>query len=290
MRTENEIKALSLLEKQKLVIELRQVKTGDKAYPNAKAIITLITEDKKWKEPEPVAVRNIADHAVTVDEKSIAAGEESKVYPWQQAVLARFLEVIEEGKKAAALLLATLLLLFGVKASAQSQIVAAGDKSGYYVVQVNDLGGGTANIIAGMVTNYDAPTIITNAQIAPVTLVSNGVTYFSTVTNNTYVTNYPGVVAITKWTDFTLTVSAAMQAGTTNVNLSSGWDYSDNLLNWQTNKWLTPLTLAGTGQNTTNLDVTGAIGGYIRFRPPANLATAPITNISARVQFKFPRN
>ena len=102
MRTETEIKALPLEERQKLVIELRNVKTGDKAYSNAKAIITLITEGKGWKEPATVEVKNIADHEVNVDGVVLAAGATGNVFRWQYFALARFLE---PGEKLAAELL-----------------------------------------------------------------------------------------------------------------------------------------------------------------------------------------
>lgn len=95
MRTENEIKVLPLEELQKLVIELRAVATGDKGYPNAKAIIAFITGLKKWKEPETIEVKNIAGHPVTADNVTIAKDASAKIYRWQYLALARFLEVEE---------------------------------------------------------------------------------------------------------------------------------------------------------------------------------------------------
>ncbi|MDR3459554.1 MAG: hypothetical protein P4N60_19160 [Verrucomicrobiae bacterium] len=288
MRTESEIKALPLEDKQKLVIELRSVKTGDKAYANAKAIITLITDDKKWKEPVMVEVKNIADHDVSVDGNTIAKYATGKVFPWQLAALARFLE---EVKGSAALIIAALLLVFGSGVTrAQTQTVLAGDKSGYYVVQVADQSGGAVGIPALLNTNYNAATITTNQTVVPSWGYTNGVPYNTPATNYTYVTNYAGVVPITKWSDFTLTVGCAAQ-GTTNITIPSGWDYSSDMVTWQTNKWLTPVTCYSGGLNTTNLDVTGVSGGYIRFGGLQNSADAGyLTNPIARVTFKFPRN
>jgi len=92
MKSETELKNLPPEERQKIVIELQQVKTGDKAYANAKAIIDLIENSKGYEKPDKLRVKNISGHAVTVDDVVIAPDATGSVYTWQYHALARFLQ------------------------------------------------------------------------------------------------------------------------------------------------------------------------------------------------------
>jgi hypothetical protein len=278
MKTEHEIKALPLEERQKLAIELRAVKTGDKLYANAKALLELITYSQGWKEPALIEVKNVSGHVVTVDDSAIAPDATSKVFPWQFAALARFLEPVT---KAAALLL--LLLGLNVYATTTDLIGSAGD---YHVMAVAGLNGGTNAIGPAGVTNYFYPTITTNQTAYPTWTVSNGVSSVVFNTNNTYVTNVPGLFSIVNFEDFTLTFACASQVSS-NLTEYAFVDYSSDGSNWQTNKWVLPLLPIGTGQTTTNLDVTGCSGGYGRLNCISNNSVFyALTNIYFEVTTK----
>lgn len=307
MRTENEIKALPLEDKQKLWVELRKVGTNDKAYANAKAIIEIITADKKWKEPETIEVKNVSGHEVAADDIKIAKDAMARVYFWQYMALARFLEPEEkiqaklekagnEGRekdasaatittKAAALIMFLFALCFGFSANAQQQTTIIGGPGQYRVQAIAGFNPGV--IQAAMTTNFTAQIITTNTIFVPNVIFSNGVASFSTTTNYTYVTNAPGVISLAGYDQFTLSYSGAMMAGTTNVNSAANWDYSTDLQNWQSNKWVTPITMIGTGQVTTNLDVTGCNGGYVRLDNANNPANVPESNAWFEVSIKI---
>jgi len=260
MRTETEIKALPLEEKQKLVVELRAVKTGDKAYANAKAIIELITASKGWKEPTLVEVTNIADHDVPVDGAVIAKGATGKVFPWQFSALARFLEPVA---KAAALLLFCLLLGLGIPASAQVQNYVTGSSGTYNVVNIAGLNGGTNNII-GTNSTFATPTYITNTIVSPNWLVSNGVTTVTFTTNVVSVsTNTPGVVSLVNSDSADIFWGFALTGAGTG-NATATYDYSDDLVNWRLNAITATLAAQGTTFVGTNISLSLFTPGYIR--------------------------
>ena len=78
--TENQLRALPLEEQQKLVIELGEIRPDDKAYPNAKAVIDLITSGKKYEKPELVKVKALDD--VPVDGRDV---KRDQVVDWGAA-------------------------------------------------------------------------------------------------------------------------------------------------------------------------------------------------------------
>jgi hypothetical protein len=304
MKTENEIIAMSLIERQKLWVEMKAVGTADKDFANSRAIITIIEATDDWDVPEKADA--IATDNTIVDGKSVKKGETVTVYEWQFKALRRHLITVEEAKAreekkeakkgksssgAAALLIGLLLFAFAFNLPAQNLTTITGYYGSYWSQYFVDLNGSTANQVAFMKTNYWTPVITTNTIISPSIVVSNGVTYFNSVTNNTYATNNPAMANLSQVTDFTLTVGCAAFSGSTNINVPSGWDYSSDGVNWQTNRWLTPLTCYGTGPSSTNLDLTGINGGYIRFSGFDNsLNQTILTNEFARIQKKFYRN
>jgi hypothetical protein len=281
MRTETEIKQLPLEEQQKLVIELRQVPVGDKAYPNAKAIIELITGNtKKWKEPVQVEVKNTADHAVTVDGAVIAKDATGKVYPWQLAALARFLEPVG---KAAALLLFCLLLGLGLTASAQTQAYVVGSSGTYNVVSIAGLNGGTNNII-GTNSTFATATYITNTAVSPVWVVSNGVSSVTFTTNTTSIaTNTPGVVSLVNSDSADIFWGFAL-TGAGSGNATATFDYSDDLVNWRLSAITATLAANGTTFVGTNISLSLFTPGYIRL----NTVSYPsVTAIQTNVVFEL---
>ena len=257
MKTENEIKALPLEEKQKLVIELRSVKPGDKGYPNAKAIIELITSEKKWKEPEPVEVKNVAGHEINVDGNSIAADGTGKVFPWQLAALARFLEPVT---KAAALLLFVFGLLFGAQAQTQTYLV--GGPGQYNVVSIAGLNGGT-NYIAGTNT-FTTGVITTNATVTPNWNYTNGVAYNSPTTNYTYTTNVPGLLNVANYDALDIQWGSAL-TGAGNSNATLTVDTSDDGTTFVPAVYTLTNTGNGTAMVSGHLAITGLSAGWLRF-------------------------
>jgi hypothetical protein len=339
MKTEHEIKALPLEEKQKLVIELRAIKPGDKAYANAKAIIELITGHSKWKEPKTFEVLNITSHDVSVDGNIIAPNATGKIYFWQYLALARFLEAApeleeelavrkdafwalearsaalapkpeaqniadtvktaiadgfaslkENAGKVAALIALLGCLLFASGAQAQVQTTAVGSAGNYHTYYVAGLNGGTNNIAAATTAGFTVPVttttgIITNASWN----FSNGIwTNTLTFTTNTSV-NVPGLLAIPNVDQFALTFGGASVTAS-NVLETASVDYSPDSINWQTNKWSLIITTIGVGQVTTNVDVNGCNGGYLRLNSIINSSMYyALTNIFFEVSAKASR-
>jgi hypothetical protein len=272
MRTENEIKALPLEEKQKLVTELRAVKTGDKAYANAKAIIELITASKGWEEPVMVEVKNIAGHEVTADEIKIAADATAKVFPWQLAALARFLEPVS---KAAALLLFCLLLGLGFNAQAFDNPLIAG------------LNGGTNNVAAASTNSYNVT--VTNSVVytnANWSLVNNQWTNQPTYsTNSTYTT--PGVFSLGNYDMASVQVSLALDgAGTTAVPCA--FSTSDDGVNFVSTFTLS-VTPAGTALKSAITNLTLFAPGWIRLDTVGNANATDVTNLTVSVGRKQSR-
>lgn len=277
MKTENEIKALPLEEQQKLVLDLKSVPQSDRYFETAQRLIKFTEGLKSYKAPEAIAVTNIAEHDISVDGKIIPKGQSGTVFPWQLRALGRWLEK-------AALVMFAALLLTGRNAAAQVQTTLIGGPGGYYVRSLTALNGGA--IPVGVNTNFLTPVtnsvIVTNANWS----VQNGqatnqVTY---TTNNTV--NQPGVFSLTGYDQWTMSYSGQMMAGTTNVTSVANVDYSTDLVNWQTNKWSLPITMAATTQVTTNLDVTGCNGGYIRVDTVTMAANVPETNCWFEVSTK----
>ena len=282
MHTENEIKALPLEEQQKLVIDLKTVPAGDKYYETAQRLIKFTESIKGYKAPATIEVKNVAGHDLIVDGQQIGKDATVRLLPWQFRGLARF---FEEAGKAATLLLFLVLLLFGSAAQAQVQTYLVGSPSTYNVVTVGPYGGGVANVI--VTTNLLTPvtnvvSIITNANW---TIVGGVATNQVTTTTNTTV-NQPGIVSIANYDGATLMYSGAMMAGSTNVNSNVTVDYSPDMVNWQTNKWTLPITMAGTSQGTTNLDLSFNYGGFIRFNTITMAANVPETNVFLEVSKK----
>ena len=272
MKTENEIKALPLEERQKLVQELKQIGTGDKAYANAKAIIELITGMKDWKEPKLVEVKNIAGHDITVDGATIAKDAAGKVFPWQLNALARFLEPVA---KAAAML----LLLFGLfggaaRAATTAAFGSSGSYNGSYVAGLN---GGTNSIPTNTVTTYVLTTYVTNTINQVVWTNVNGIQTPSTNTVTTSITtNTPGLFIVPANLPFTLSYGGALfgAAGQSVASVS----YSPDGAMWQSNRWTLPLTASAGEVSCTNLFIGPMAGGYGRLDSLSGLVTSGGTN------------
>jgi len=303
MKTENEIKALPLLEQQKLVVELRAIKPGDKAYPNAKAIIELITDGKKWKEPKKIKVKNIAGHEVVADETKIAKDAEAEVYPWQYHALARFLEpeegvkleleeagekgraedaknavkespavdvakAITEGieKGMAAVKKSAALILFAFLLTFG---LAAGAQT--QTTQTGSAGNYHVYYIAGLngsvgltgTNSFTAGVVTTNQQVAPGWNYTNGVAYNTPVTNYTYVTNVPGLISCVN--NDLVNIKWAFNLNNSGSGAATlTADYSDDLSVW-TPALSATLTANGTTQVSTNITLSQFGPGFIRF-------------------------
>lgn len=192
--TEQEIRGLPLEKKQMLVIELGDIKPSDKAYPNAKAIIDLITSDKSYKKPQTVKAKALAD--VPVDGRDVKKDQEVELYHWQFRALARFFEL----PKAAAALLIGLALLLGFDAKAQNWTNLNTTSPNYNIYSWQNIAGmnGTTNGIAGNLTNQMwIPVVVSITNNTPSIIISNGVPVFSTNTIVTSITNIPGMVNLT---------------------------------------------------------------------------------------------
>jgi hypothetical protein len=176
-----QIKALPLVDKQKLVVELSQVPIGDRGYANARAVIELIKADRKYVEPKKVTVKVLED--VPMDGQELKKDTVIEVLPWQASALARFFEVVT---KAAALI--ALLCCLVLPASAQNYKLTSLLASPW-----------STNLVAGGATSnywqtYSNSTVLTNMSV----IISNGTPVFTT----NYVTNItvsiPGVIGLTK--------------------------------------------------------------------------------------------
>lgn len=287
MKNENEIKNMELVDQQKLVIDLKRVPTSDKFYARAQQLIQFTEALKGYKNPKPVEVKNIAGHDLTVDDRKIEKDATVKLYPWQFAGLARFFEeVVEKTEKAAALLIFAFLFAFGLSAHAQNQTSVIGSPGQYWVRSVAGLNGGT-NVVAASATNSFTAGV-TNAVIttnANWSLVNGQATNNPTYTTNNTI-NYPGIVPIANYDGANLTFSYSLMSSGTGTS-TAYWDYSPDLVLWQLNKWSMPLQANGTTIVTTNTDITGVYGGYIRLNSVANTNAAIImSNLTVEVSVK----
>jgi hypothetical protein len=278
--TESQIKALPIVDKQKLAIELREVKTSDRAYPQAKALLDVILSDKKYKEPDRVKATATTD--ISVDGREVKEGQTVDLLPWQYTALARFFELA--GKAAA-----MIALLFACMTSFGQQT--------YTVTTLLSLSNATntpalTNYIAGTTgstSNYLAAAVITtNTIISPSVITSNGTQYVSYTTNSTTTTNYPCTINLARWGQAAILMMCNLAAtASTNGNVQSQWDVSLDGLNWITNAF--QLTCTSSGANYvgawTNLTYLGA-AGYIRLDQCVNNNTQAVTNIIIQVAKK----
>jgi len=313
MRTESEIKQLPLEEQQKLVVELRLVKLGDKSYANAKAIIDLITGLKKWEEPELFEVKNIASHIVTVDGSSIAPDATAKVYHWQYQALARFLEPGEElqceidgaaeaAKKEAAkakpqttpelhtvvveaiakgfesLKGKAALLLFGLFLLVGSSAMAQNQSFlygtfGQYNVQTIAGLNGGTNNFQGTNATFSLGVNVTNTSVSPTWLVSNGVTTVTFTTNIINITT--NVPGLVSVVNYdSFGIQQSFQLGGAGTGtFLSIWDASVDNINWQTNALTIGTIAAGTSQVTTYTNIIQQQYGFIRLNTAYITAT-----------------
>jgi hypothetical protein len=268
MKTENEIIAATLVERQKLWVELRAVPPNDKFYPHAKSLLEVIEATDKWKEPAQTEV--VASEDTQVDGRAVKKGDTLKVFEWQFKALQRFLKLPEAAKKAAALLLLCLLLGLGFNASAFDAPPVAG------------LNGGTNNIAATSTNSYNIgvtnSVILTNANWSNISGIwTNQPTYVTNVMVTT-----PGVFAVGNYNAFDIQLSLSLTgSGTTAVPTS--WSASDDAVNWTTGALAFSVTPAGTTQVTTRTNVTGFQAGWIRLDTIGNANASAITNLSVIV-------
>ncbi len=316
--TENEIRGLPLEQKQKLVLELKGIQPGDKAYPNAKAIIELITNDRKYKDPTPIKVKALDN--VTVDGREVKKDQETEIYPWQYHALSRAFELLDEefarelgdaaarnkkkrdgdmaqakeaqndqfsliiGRldKIAELLgkkVALIALVCGLALSAQAQ---------YTPMIVGGLNGGTNFIAAtsgvnALATSTTTTTIITN----PVVTISNGTPVFSVSYMTNTVTTTPGLVNLTHYDGFGLEVSFALTgAGTTAVPVPLSQSV-DGINFWPLGSF--SVTAAGTTQVTGGTNVNLWYPGYLLVGNITNANGTAMTNVTVLVSKKGTR-
>ena len=310
MKTENEIIASKLEERQKLWVELKQVPTNDKLYANAKALIELIEATDDWEQPEQREV--VAKENTLIDGKPVNKGDTIKVYEWQFKALQRFLKLPESkhnatervpqqqqpqqpaqstapGSAAAKVvaLLFAFLLAFGFTAGAQTQTTVIGAPGQYWVQSIAGLSGGTNNIVGTNsfttgVTNF---TYITNANW---TLVNGTPTNATTITTNQTV-NVPGVLNVANYDLFSVFWGFQLTgAGSATATLTA--DYSPDNLNWTTAAFSASLVANGTTFVGTNLTFSLFAPGYWRLNTIAYpSATAIQTNVVVEVPRKSTR-
>lgn len=228
-KSESELRAMPVVELQKIVLDLSQIQPGDKAYPNAKSIIAFIKALKTWTEPKQLEV--LALENVIVDGNEAKKGQTIKVYPWQYNALSRFLDPV---KKAAALI--ALLFLLGMSGFAQSQ---------YTNQFLGGLNGGTNGINTITTNYYHINTYLTNTIISPSVVVSNGTASITYTTNSTITTNILGAANITHFDAFALTFELAGTTGDIS-NIYAGFSKSVDGVNWQTNAILFGFMTPGT--------------------------------------------
>ena len=271
--TKQQILALPLEDKQKLVVELNEVPISDPGFANAKAVLDLIGVDKTYKKPE--LVKATAENDIQVDGREVKAGQTVDLYPWQYRALARFFKLA--GKAAAALLLGLLVL-----SSAWAQ--TTGNLTGQYgPVSIASLNGGTNNQAANSTNLYWAPVITTNTLNAAVVTVSNGVTYFTTNTSYTYTTNIPGRLNATKFRDIGVQVNYAHSGGSgTNATY---WAFYQGL-DGSTNVWpaFTLITTNIATANTITVGTNYTLGapGYLFLWSAGNAGTNGLTNVQVQ--------
>ena len=274
--TENEIRALPLVAKQKLVIELKAVKPGDKDYPNAKAVIELITSDKKYKAPELVRATALQD--ITVDGATVTQGQVVELFPWQHTALARFFEAA--GRVTAALLLLACLTLGAFAQSAYTAYQIVGPSTATNASVFTNYIAGTT----GATTNYNVPytnsTVTTNVSV----IISNGTPVFSTANTTNTVITYPNTINVTKFDAFSLHATANLSAtASTNGTIVAGFSVSPDNVLWQTNAF----TLSMTANSVTPVGVMTNLSfqsyGWIRLDYCSNNNTQSVTNLVVEV-------
>jgi hypothetical protein len=285
IKTQNEIQRMPPEDLQRYVVELRSVKSNDKFFPNAQALLAIAMGLKKFKEPESVEVENTADFDVPVDGKVIAKGQTGKVYAWQLKALRKWLSPVEAAAK---LILLFALLALGFMASAQVQTTDVGAPGSYHAYYISGLNGGTNAI--GTNTYYTASTITSTTNYLPVVTVSNGLVTITSNTVITSVTNQPGVVSLVNLDLADLFVGAALNFAGAATNLMSYWDYSPDANNWQTNALTLELLLNGTTFVGTNFFLQQFAPGYIRLDQiapsSANIGVNAFTNLTVIVSGK----
>lgn len=267
MKTENEIIAATLVERQKLWVELKAVPTGDKYYAHAKALLEVIEATDKWKEPAQLEV--VANEDTQVDGRSVKKGDTVKVFDWQFKALQRFLKQPEAVKKAAALLFVC-LLAFGFNASAFDFPAVAG------------LNGGTNSVANAATNSYNVgvtnTVIYTNANWSNIGgLWTNQPSY---TTNQTVTT--PGVFSLGNYDLASVQLSFQLTgAGTSAV--ATSWSFSDDGVNWQTGQLSLSGTAAGTTQVTVITNLSQFAPGWIRLDTVGNPNATTVTNLSVIV-------
>ena len=100
MLTENQIRKLSLVGRQKLILDLRmQLKDYHEKHVARQQLerqIDFILRGADWKEPVmSVKVRNIAEHDITINGRPVKAGAEAMCYPWEARALCVYLDILE---------------------------------------------------------------------------------------------------------------------------------------------------------------------------------------------------
>jgi hypothetical protein len=285
MKTENEIKALALEDKQKLVVDLKLVPKSDKYYETAQRLIKFTEALKGYKAPELIEVTNVAGHDLTVDGITIPADGTVKILPWTYNALARF---FEKAGKSAALWLLLALLGFTLSGQAQSSSTfTVGSPSVYNVVAVAGFAGGTNNCVA---TNSTFATTVTNTTSITTNanwMIVNGVATNMYTTTTNVIVNVPGLVSLVNYDMFDITFGYQLSGAGTGTGVTT-WDQSDDGVNWRTNAFQVTLAGNGTSYTQTNLPNTLFAPGYIRLNSvwyPA-LTTPYMTNVVVTVQKK----
>lgn len=239
MKTITEIKAMPLIDRQKLVVDLRNVPAKDKFYATALQLIGVATGMKDWEEPKPIEVKNVAGHDITVDRTTIAADGTGKVFPWQYVALSRFLEATDkeeaedalkahvrkpsrdEGnfdldslvekkvteklkamgiKAVAALILFAFMFRFAGRAGAQVQTYDVGSTPGlYHVFYIGGLNGGTNAWTGDNAAFTNATTVITTITTNANWQIISGVATNEYYTSTNSYTNILGVISLVNY-------------------------------------------------------------------------------------------
>ena len=104
MKIVNEIRSMTLLDAQKMVVDLRlNVQKTDRNYPDALQAINIVTGRKDWREPVMIEVKNVAGHDLQVDNVKIPKDGTGKLYHWQYVAVLRFVEPVNEADHQAAI-------------------------------------------------------------------------------------------------------------------------------------------------------------------------------------------
>jgi len=281
MKSESEILATPLAERQKLWVELKQVATNDKDFATARAVVEVIEATDDWEAPKKLPVVATAD--TIIDGKAVKKGETVQVYDWQFAALRRYLVDPKEaeerkakkaakGGAAAALIAIILGLAFLCQtATAQVQTYLVGTQGQYNVQTVAGLNGNT-NTVIGTNATYAVSTIVTNVAVVPNWSFVNGIWTNAPTTNVlSVVTNTPGVVSVVNYDSFGIQQSFALMGAGTGPFISS-WDTSGDAINWQTNAFQISTTASGVNQVTTYTNMIQVQYGYIRLNTAWNAA------------------